>query len=215
MKNQLRKLIREKIELDINIGDEILVGRFKNKKVIVKSISKDDKNQPTINGKTILKFRIKKLIKEELNKFFEALDFQADAAEQIAMNMSLFKLPRKGMDDSINNFNIIQTQKEKLETPEEKEEDLDNGFEAPAFNTPNAATKTNIYEAEGVVGMYGGTTAMQVGLDKINVPMPSTFGKEAEDEFALHNDNIERTLKEKPAGNARVGTSINNKSKNF
>lgn len=215
MKNQLRKIIREKIELDINIGDEILVGRFKNKKVIVKDIGKDDKNQPTINGKPILKIRIKKIIKEEIDKIFEALDFQSDAAEQIAMNMTVFKLPRKGIDDSINNFNIIQAQKEKLETPEEKEEDLENGFEVPAFNTPNAATKTNIYEAEGAAGMYGGTTAMQAGLDKVNNPMPATFGKEAEDEFALYNDNIERALKEKPAGNARAGISVNNKSKNF
>ena len=180
----LRKLIRETIELDISIGDEILTGRFKNKKVIVKNIGKDAQNQP-------------------------------DAAEQIAMNMTAFKLPRKGIDDSINNFNIIQTQKEKLETPEEKEEDLENGFEAPAFNTPNAATKTNIYEAEGADGMYGGTIAMQVGLDKVNNPMPATFGKEAEDEFALYNDNIERALKEKPAGPARSGSSPNNKSKNF
>ena len=211
----LRKLIRETIELDISIGDEILTGRFKNKKVIVKNIGKDAQNQPTINGKSILKFKIKKLIKEEINKLFEALDFQADAAEQIAMNMTAFKLPRKGIDDSINNFNIIQTQKEKLETPEEKEEDLENGFEAPAFNTPNAATKTNIYEAEGADGMYGGTIAMQVGLDKVNNPMPATFGKEAEDEFALYNDNIERALKEKPAGPARSGSSPNNKSKNF
>jgi len=215
MRNQIRKIIREKIELDIDIGDEILAGRFKNKKVIVKTIGKDDKNQPTINGKTILKFRIKKLIKEELNKIFEALDFQADAAHQIAMNMSLFKIPRKGIDDSINNFNIIQTQKEKLENSEEKEEDLETNFQVPPSNTQNAVVKTNMYEAEGI-GMYDSTVAMQQNLDveKTVPPKTSNFSKETEDEFKLHNDNIERALKEIPPGNARSGAITNNKSKN-
>ncbi len=58
------------INLDINVGDEILGGRFKNKRIIVKTIGTDQHNQPTINGRPILKFRIEKLmnkneIKEE------------------------------------------------------------------------------------------------------------------------------------------------------
>ena len=56
----------EKITLDIKVGDELRGGRFKNKKVIVKKIGKDDENQPTVNGKTILKYKIvKKLPKKE------------------------------------------------------------------------------------------------------------------------------------------------------
>lgn len=55
----------EKIKLDIEIGDELRGGRFKNKKVIVKKIGKDNQNQPTINGKTLLKYKIvKKLPKK-------------------------------------------------------------------------------------------------------------------------------------------------------
>jgi len=50
----------EKITLDIEVGDELRGGRFKNKKVIVKKIGKDDENQPIINGKTILKYKIVK-----------------------------------------------------------------------------------------------------------------------------------------------------------
>ena len=30
------------IKIDVSIGDTILVGRFKNKKIVVKSIGKDD-----------------------------------------------------------------------------------------------------------------------------------------------------------------------------
>jgi len=48
------------ITLDINIGDTLLGGRFKNVKTVVKKIGKDDNNQPTINGKKLLSFRIAK-----------------------------------------------------------------------------------------------------------------------------------------------------------
>lgn len=50
------------MNLDINIGDTILTGRFKNKRVTVKEFGVDDKGQPTINGRPILKFRIEKLM---------------------------------------------------------------------------------------------------------------------------------------------------------
>jgi hypothetical protein len=50
------------MNLDIQIGDVILTGRFKNKKVVVKEFGKDAKGQPTINGRQMLNFRIKKLM---------------------------------------------------------------------------------------------------------------------------------------------------------
>ena len=46
------------IKLDIKVGDTILVGKFKNKKVIVKTIGKNEKGDITINGKPLLRFRI-------------------------------------------------------------------------------------------------------------------------------------------------------------
>ena len=57
---QLRQIIREAIELDIEKGDVILTGKFKNKRTVVKDIGTDDLGQPTINGRSILKFRIEK-----------------------------------------------------------------------------------------------------------------------------------------------------------
>lgn len=51
------------MEIDLKIGDTILSGKFQNKKVVVKSIEKNELGQPTYNGgKSILKFRIEKLI---------------------------------------------------------------------------------------------------------------------------------------------------------
>lgn len=57
------------IPLDIEVGDIVLGGKFKNKRVVVKTIGTDDLGQPTINGKSLLKFRIeKKLPKEKQSK---------------------------------------------------------------------------------------------------------------------------------------------------
>ena len=61
-KKQLRRIIAEALELDIEKGDVILTGRFKNKRTIVKDIGKDDLGQPTVNGMKALSFRIEKLM---------------------------------------------------------------------------------------------------------------------------------------------------------
>ena len=57
--SEWRKYINE-IKLDIKVGDVLLGDKFKNKRVVVKSIGKDALGQPTINGQPLLKFRIEK-----------------------------------------------------------------------------------------------------------------------------------------------------------
>jgi len=64
-KLQLRRIIAEAIDLDIEEGDVILTGRFKNKRTIVKDIGVDDLGQPTINGMKVLNFRIEKLMPKD------------------------------------------------------------------------------------------------------------------------------------------------------
>ena len=54
---KLKECINEEIKLNVSVGDEILMGKFKNKKVIVKSIGKDEWGMPTINGKQATTFR--------------------------------------------------------------------------------------------------------------------------------------------------------------
>ena len=61
--DQYRQLM-EMIKLDIKVGDTIMGGKFKNKKVVVKTIGKNDKGDITINGKPLLRFRILKEIWE-------------------------------------------------------------------------------------------------------------------------------------------------------
>jgi len=49
--------VNEAITLPVEIGDTLLMGKFKNKKVVVKSIGKDEHGMPTINGKKVVTFR--------------------------------------------------------------------------------------------------------------------------------------------------------------
>jgi len=49
--------LNEDISIDVEVGDTIMTGRFKNKRTIVKTIGKDEHGMPTINGKKVVTFR--------------------------------------------------------------------------------------------------------------------------------------------------------------
>ena len=63
---KLKECINEEITLNVKVGDTLLMGKFKNKKVVVKNIGTDEWGMPTINGKKAVTFRIPK--KEELKE---------------------------------------------------------------------------------------------------------------------------------------------------
>ena len=50
--------LRDDIRIKINVGDTVLGGKFKNKSIVVKTISRNDKGDITINGKPLMKYRI-------------------------------------------------------------------------------------------------------------------------------------------------------------
>ena len=60
-----REYIKENIDLDIKVGDVLLGGKYRNKRIVVKKIGVDELGQPTINGKPILNFRIEKNLPDE------------------------------------------------------------------------------------------------------------------------------------------------------
>lgn len=62
----LSERLKENITVPIKVGDIVLGGKFKNKRIVVKSIGKNEKGDITINNKPLLKFRIlpQKEIKE-------------------------------------------------------------------------------------------------------------------------------------------------------
>ncbi len=60
IREELHKILSENITIPINVGDEILGGKFKNKKIKVKEIGENEKGEIAINGKPLLRFRIPK-----------------------------------------------------------------------------------------------------------------------------------------------------------
>ena len=49
---------KEMIKVPIKIGDTVLGGKFKNKKIVVKSIGKNAKGDLTLNGRPLMRYRI-------------------------------------------------------------------------------------------------------------------------------------------------------------
>ena len=50
--------LSEAITIPIEVGDTILGGKFKNKRIVVKDIGRNEKGDITINGRPLLKYRI-------------------------------------------------------------------------------------------------------------------------------------------------------------
>jgi hypothetical protein len=61
-RQQLVKTLRKHAEivLDIDKGDTLLGGKYKNSPLVVEDVGTDELGQPTVNGKKLLAFRIKK-----------------------------------------------------------------------------------------------------------------------------------------------------------
>ena len=64
----------EEIKLDVDIGDTILVGKFKNKKMVVKDIGVDKHGMPTVNGRKVTTFRYSKQPTSECITFAKKID---------------------------------------------------------------------------------------------------------------------------------------------
>jgi hypothetical protein len=62
-----RDALQTLIELvvDLEVGDIILAGKWKNKREVVKSLGTDDLGQPTVNGKSLLTVRIEKTLPDD------------------------------------------------------------------------------------------------------------------------------------------------------
>jgi len=48
------------IKIPVEVGMTILMGKFLNKKVVIKDIGEDEHGMPTINGRRVVKFRLMK-----------------------------------------------------------------------------------------------------------------------------------------------------------
>ena len=62
-------------DIPIKVGDTVFMGKFKNKKVVIKSIDWNEKGDLLINGKSAMRFRIPKK-PNIFDEFIQAIDIQ-------------------------------------------------------------------------------------------------------------------------------------------
>ena len=87
-----QKIVKEDINIPVKVGDTILVGKFKNKKMVIKDIGKDKHGMPTINGRKATTFRIHKTV-----NIFD--DFEEEVKEEFGAPPGLLPSPsRKGIN---------------------------------------------------------------------------------------------------------------------
>jgi hypothetical protein len=73
----------EDITINVSKGDDVLMGKFKNKKVQVKDIGKDQHGMPTINGKQATTFRT---IEEVFDRLYDKMINEANEVETAIQN---------------------------------------------------------------------------------------------------------------------------------
>jgi len=88
--------VNEDIKLPINIGDTVRMGKFKNKKVVIKTMDWNEKGDLLINGRPALKFRIEKskeidefLIHTDMSKLLEVSNTGVDGIQGVDSGPSL------------------------------------------------------------------------------------------------------------------------------
>lgn len=81
--------LAEAIKLPIEIGDTILTGKFRNHRQVVDTIETDDWGHPTVNGKSILKVRIAKLMNKNIEERLSRVIEQASVLTEAEVDADL------------------------------------------------------------------------------------------------------------------------------
>lgn len=98
----------EDIKIPIKIGDTILGGRFKNRRMFVKKIGKNKKGDITINDKPLLKFRlVKESLQEDVDYYLRHLEDDNFLIQVSDDYFRIFK-PINGTVYSYSNCNPFQ-----------------------------------------------------------------------------------------------------------
>lgn len=82
------------MKVDLKKGDEILTGKWQNKTEEVKKVGKNELGQPTVNGKPMLKFRIKRLMPKKKIEESRIMSFsrflnESESDEKIYRNTAI------------------------------------------------------------------------------------------------------------------------------
>ena len=90
------------IKIPIEIGDTVYVGRFKNKKIIVKSITYNEYGLPMINGRPLLTLRIEKLMPpKQKNESMKVSEFKKLIREEIKKVIAENKTKSTKIDEGL------------------------------------------------------------------------------------------------------------------
>lgn len=85
------------VSIDIKLGDILLGGRFKNKRIAVKRLGTDDLGQPSMNSRPLLNYRIEKKlpVSKQSSKTREGnMDKTAEDAYQFGLQDELEKVAK-------------------------------------------------------------------------------------------------------------------------
>lgn len=95
--------------------------------------------------------KIRKIIRESINKLFETETFDYESAENMAVTNSQYSVyphGRRGIEPWFNYWDELASQEEDKERQEGGQPDQEVEFDEPRPNYPFATTRTNIYENE-------------------------------------------------------------------
>lgn len=87
----------ENIVIPIKVGDTVLGGKFKNKRIVVKSIGKNEKGDITINGRPLLKYRmvVDEMVQVDLQ---EGVPFPMDTPNEFTyMDFKKYAYRKRGL----------------------------------------------------------------------------------------------------------------------
>lgn len=79
------------MKVDLKKGDEILVGKWQNKRIKVSKIGTNELGQPTVNGKPMLRFRIVKKMPKKTAKIMEHLSSWDDFNINESKNQPIYR----------------------------------------------------------------------------------------------------------------------------
>jgi len=93
------------IKIPIEIGDIVRVGKFKNKRVKVKSIEYDVYGLPIINGRPLLTMRIEKLMEPKTEEVIKLKDIIFEASDSVVFQKLISDI-QKGLAKLLPNVRV-------------------------------------------------------------------------------------------------------------
>lgn len=191
------------IQIPIEIGDVIRVGKFKNKRITVKEISTDEYGLPTCNGKGILKIRIEKLMppkepKQENNmnnNLKEAFSLSSDGKMLIDKLKDDLNLGFIYLNQNIITFNSKNVRYAEVEKVNDKL--IEYGFKTEIIKVPYSQANTSWTSDPMGLAIKIYTDFHKVNIKENNMNKPNKAKLDKMIFEALHSNDTQVKIKQK------------------